>query len=219
VINRAVRRLEFGAESTVVTDLDDDVESAESPLQFLGVVWDAGDELRLQAIPSYERLDEPFEIQDDVSIPVGSYDWLRWRVEAESALKRPVSAVAALEVGDFFDGTRTDLIGGVSWRPSRYFTGELSYEQSQVDLEEGSFVTHLGTARLDLAFSPDLTWSNFIQVDNESETLGWNSRMQWILHPGEEVNFVYNHTVEHDHGELATVSQGAAIKLQYTLRW
>jgi Domain of unknown function (DUF5916)/Carbohydrate family 9 binding domain-like len=219
VINRAVRRLEFGAESTVVTDLDDEVESAESPLQFLGIVWDAGDELKLQAIPAYERLDEPFEIQDDVTLPVGSYDWLRWRIEAESALKRPVSGLAAVEIGDFFDGTRVDLFGEVSWRPSRYFTGELSYEQSQVDLDEGSFVTHLGAARLDLAFSPDLTWSNFIQVDNESETLGWNSRMQWILHPGEEVNFVYNHTVEREDGDLATVSQGAAIKLQYTLRW
>jgi hypothetical protein len=63
--------LEFGAESSVVTDLDGEVESAESPLQFLGIVWDAGDELKLQAIPRYERLDEPFEIQDDVTIPSG----------------------------------------------------------------------------------------------------------------------------------------------------
>jgi hypothetical protein len=218
VLNRAVRRLEFGFEPTVVTDLDDDVESAEAPLQYLGIVWDAGDELKLQAIPAYERLDEPFEIQDGVTIPVGSYDWLRWRVVAESALKRPVSGAAAVEVGDFFEGTRTDLEGDLSWRPSRYFTGEIGYEQSQIDLPEGSFVTHLGKVRFDLAFSPDLTWSNFLQFENESDTLGWNSRMQWILRPGEEVNFVYNQTVEREMGDFSTISQGAVIKLQYTIR-
>jgi hypothetical protein len=219
VLNRAVRRLEFGLEPTVVTDLDDDVESADATLQFLGIVWDSGDELRLQAIPTYERLDEPFDIEEDVTIPEGEYDWLRWRIEAESALKRPVSGAAAFELGEFYDGTRTDFEGQASWRPSRYFTGELGYEQSQVHLPDGSFVTHLGSIRLDAAFSPDLTWSNFLQFDNESDTLGWNSRLQWILRPGQELNLVWNETVERDEGSLEATSESAAVKLQYTLRF
>jgi len=219
VLNRSVRRLEFGFEPVVVTDLANDVESAAASLQFLGIVWDSGDEFRLQAIPSYERLDQPFDIQDGVTIPTGEYDWLRWRVEAESALKRPVSGAVAVEVGDFFDGTRTDFESQASWRPSRYFTGELGYEQNRVDLVGGGFVVHQGTVRLDAAVSPDLTWSNFFQFENEDDTLGWNSRLQWILRPGQELNLVYNDTVERDAGDLSTVSQSAALKLQYTLRF
>ncbi|MSR63513.1 MAG: hypothetical protein EXS08_13810 [Planctomycetes bacterium] len=219
LLNRAVRRLEFGIEPTVVTNLADEVESAEAPLQFLGIVWDSGDELKLQVIPAYESLDQPFDIQDDVTIPVGDYDFLRWRVEAESALKRRVSGAAAIEIGDFFDGTRSDFESEASWRPSRYFTGEVGYEQNRVELPDGSFVTHQGTLRLDAAFSPDLTWSNFLQFDNEDDALGWNSRLQWILRPGQELNLVYNETLERDAGELTTVSQGAALKLQYTLRF
>jgi len=219
ILNQNVRRLEFGVEPTVVTDLTDDVESVEAPLQYLGVVWDSGDEFRLQTIWSYERLDAPFDIQDDVTIPTGDYDWLRWRMEAESALKRPVSGAVAVEFGPFYDGTRTDYEGQVSWRPSRHFTGELAYEQNAVDLPDGDFVTHLGTARLDAAFSPDLTWSNFLQFDSESDTLGWNTRLQWILRPGEELNLVYDNTVEREGDSLSTVSQGAAVKLQYTIRF
>jgi uncharacterized protein DUF5916/cellulose/xylan binding protein with CBM9 domain len=219
VLNRDVRRLEFGFEPTLVTDLDDRVESADAPLQFLGIVWDAGDELKLQAIPTYESLDQPFDIGEDVTIDAGHYDWLRWRVEAESALKRPVSGFLAFEVGSFYDGDRTDCEAGVSWRPSRHFTGALTYEQSDIDLPGGSFTTHLGSVKLDAAFSPDLGWSNFLQLDNESDSLGWNSRLQWILRPGEELNFVFNDTVERNDGSLETVTRQAAVKLQYTLRF
>src|SRR5262249_46590477 len=125
VLNRDVRRLEFALEPLVVTDLSDRVESSQATLQFLGIVWDSGDEFRLQAISSYEHLDDPFEIQDGVTIPTGGYSWLRWRMEAESALKRPVSGAVAVEVGDFYDGKRTDLETEASWRPNRYFTGGL----------------------------------------------------------------------------------------------
>jgi hypothetical protein len=219
VINRSIRWLEFGVQPDVVTDLDDHVESATAPLQFLGIVWDSGDEFRLEAIPSYESLDEPFEIEDGVTIDADDYDWWRWRVEAESALKRPVSGFVGFENGGFYDGDRTDYEAGVSWRPSRYFNCGLAYEQSQVDLPSGDFVTHLGSLRLDAAFSPDLTWSNFLQFDNATDTLGWNSRVQWIRHPGEELALVFNETAARDAGSLETVSQEVAIKLQYTLRF
>jgi hypothetical protein len=219
VINKSIRWLEFGVQTEVITDLDDHVESAQAPVQFLGIVWDSGDEVRLQAIPSYESLDEPFEIEDGVTIAADDYDWLRWRVEAESALKRPVSGFLGVEDGGFYDGNRTDFEAGLSWRPSRYFNCDLSYEQSQVDLPSGAFVTHLGSLRLDAAFSPDLTWSNFLQFDNETDTVGWNSRLQWIRHPGEELNLVFNETAARDADSLVTVSQEAAIKLQYTLRF
>jgi hypothetical protein len=218
ILNQQVRRLEFGIVPVVITDLDDRVESSSTVVQPLGIVWDSGDELRLQAIPSYERLDQPFDITNDVTIPTGEYDWLRWRVEAESALKRPVSGSCAVEVGDFFDGHRTDYEAGASWRPNRYFTGELGYEQNRVDLPGGDFVEHVAFTRLDLAFSPDLTWSNFVQYDNESDSIGLNSRFQWILEPGNDLTFVFDDLWERPDGTFVSTERSAAFKLQYTLR-
>jgi hypothetical protein len=219
-LNSAVRWLEFGLEPTVVTDLQDRLESASVAAQFFGVVMDSGDELHLFAIPTWERLDQPFDITDDVTIASGDYQWLRWRAESETALKRPVSLDAALELGDFYDGTRTDTELLLAWRPSAHFGASVGYEQSQVDLPDGAFVTHLGTARVNAAFSPDLTWSNLLQFDNESDTLGWNSRLQWLRKPGEQLILVFNHTIERTgDGSLITQSQGVALKLQYTLRF
>ena len=47
---------------------------------------------------------------------------------------------------------------------------------------------------------------------------GFN-RLQWIRRPGEELNLVYNDTVERDAGSLVTTSQEVALKLQYTIRF
>jgi hypothetical protein len=218
-VDREIWFVNFSVEPTVVTDLDDDVESAELATELFGIVWQSGDELMLAAIPTYERLDQDFEIEDGVTIPAGEYDWIRWHAEGETALKRPVSGGLAVEVGDFFDGTRLDGEASVSWRPSRHFAGELGYEESWIDLPDGNFVVRLASARLDAAVSPDLTWSNFLQVDNESDSLGWNSRLQWILEPGEEVTFVFNNIWTRDRGTIASTAGDASLKLQYTIRF
>ncbi len=215
----SVRWLEFGVWPSVVTDLDDRVESASGMTEFYGMVWDAGDEIHLFAIPTYERLDQPFAIDDGVTIPTGGYDWVRWRVESETALKRPVSADAALELGNFYDGSRTDYALDVAWRPGPRFGAAIGYEQSFVDLPEGAFITHLGTLRLDTAWSPDLTWSNFIQFDNQSDTLGVNSRFVWTRTPAEHFIVVFDQTLERTADSLITLSKGLAFKVQYTLRF
>jgi hypothetical protein len=104
-INSDIRRLEMRVQGSWVTDLDDKLETFTGVIRPLGIVWDAGDELRAMLLPTRDRFDTVFQIQPDVAIPPGDYEFLRWRVEAESALKRPVSGTLAFEAGDFYGGT------------------------------------------------------------------------------------------------------------------
>jgi hypothetical protein len=220
-LNTSIRKLSFNAEAQVITDLDDRVETIEAQVRPLGIEWDSGDELRLEVLPGYERLDQPFDIQPGVvnPIPIGEYHTLRWRAEVETALKRPVSGAIGLEVGDFFTGRRTDAQAELSWRPSRFFTGSLGYEQSHVDLPEGVFTTHLGQVRTNVAFSPDVDWRSFVQFDNESESIGLNTRLRWILRPGEDIFIVWNQTQKRSDGSFVPLFQEAAFKIAYTLRF
>jgi uncharacterized protein DUF5916/cellulose/xylan binding protein with CBM9 domain len=217
--NGFVRQLSFRATPDVVTGIDNRIQTADARLRVFGMELDAGDEARLIVIPDYEKLDEPFDIHDDLVIPTGDYTFTRYRAEIETALKRPVSGSAACEAGEFFDGHRTDLEAQVDWRPSRYFTGSLGYEQNRVWLPDGHFTVHVERARLNLAASPELSWSNFVQFDNESNTLGVNSRVRWILTPGQEMFFVVNHTFERQNGSVDPLFQEIAVKIEYTIRF
>jgi hypothetical protein len=170
-------------------------------------------------LPTTDRLDADFDIQPDVVIPPGEYEFLRWRIEMESALKRPVSGTISFEAGDFYGGHRTDLDASIAWRPSPHFNASLEYLQSDVELPGGSFTTYLGRAHVDFAFTPDITWSNFVQLDNESESLGLNSRFRWILEPGRDLFLVFNQSVARMGDVIAVSEQQAAFKLVYTLRF
>ena len=215
----AVRRLSFGTEASVITDLEDRLESSEVSVQALGIEWDSGDELALSVGTTRERLDEPFAIRPDVTIPADEYDFVRARMAFESAQKRPLSVTLAVEGGAFFEGHREDYEAGAFWRPSRYFTGSLGYAQHLVDLPDGSFVVHVGSARANVSFTPDLDWLNLVQVDNESDTLGVQSRLRWIVRPGEEVFLVWSQVEERRGGSLVPLHQEAAFKIGYTLRF
>ncbi len=70
-----------------------------------------------------------------------------------------------------------------------------------------------------MSFSPDLDWFNFVQFDDASDSLGWNSRLRWIVTPGEELFVVWNQTVERDGDALVSSFQEAAFKFGCTLRF
>ena len=78
---------------------------------------------------------------------------------------------------------------------------------------------HVGRARVDLAFTPRVLWSNFVQFDNESDTLGVNSRLRWIFAPGRDFYVVVNPTVSRDMDSLVTEEVAAAVKIAYTFRF
>ena len=45
---------------------------------------------------------------------------------------------------------------------------------------------------MDVAFNTAWSWENFLQYDNESETLGMNSILRWIPRAGRETVLAVN---------------------------
>lgn len=218
-IGGRVRQLEFAVETDVVTDLDNEIETVSTELQPFGVFWESGEGARIEVEQTREELSEDFAITDDVTIPAGDYDFTRARIEFESAEKRPLSVILNYTVGEFFDGDRQDLAAGVNWRPGTLYNASLSYSLNNVSLPDGDFETQLARGRLNFAFSPRTTWSNFVQWDSESDGIGVNSRLRWIPEPGREVFLVFNQTLQRDEGSLETLFQELAFKVGYTLRF
>jgi len=215
----AIRRTEYTAYVTAVTDLDDRLESGVVGVQPIGLVFDSNDALFLEFEGDRERLDEPFEIRDGIEIAPGEYDFWRASLAAEFSNARVLSGSITLETGTFFDGTRDDIFLTTYWRPSALLNASLSYQRSAVDLDEGSFVVHVARARVDLAFDERILWSNFVQVDNDSDTLGVNSRLRWILSPGREFFLVVNPTIEREGDSLVVAESAAAFKIGWTMRF
>jgi hypothetical protein len=213
-----IRTIDSGLRGELITDLGNDVETRDLALEFLEMTSNAGDSLWLETSFEREVLTDPFEIRPGNVISVGDYEFTRFSTGIETADSRPISAVVAVEGGEFFDGDRLDTFLGVQARPSDHFFGSVEWERNDVDLPTGDFIVNVVRVRADFLVSPDLSWSNFIQWDNVTDSLGFNSRVRWIVEPGNDLFFVVTQAFDTD-GTFAMTSTEIVSKIVWTFRF
>jgi hypothetical protein len=66
--------------------------------------------------------------------------------------------------------------------------------------------------------SPDLQVNAFVQYDNESGTVGANSRLRWTFDPLGDLFLVYNHNLVDLGDRWARDSNQFLVKVQYAIR-
>jgi hypothetical protein len=215
-----IRQMFFEAHPMITTDLNNVVQTWEVFTAPLNVEFESGDKVEFNYQPQYERLTEPFEIEDGIVVPVGSYTMNRYGVQAETADKRSMAVEVQVSWGEFYTGTRRDMELGVIFKPSTHVFASVQYERNDVSLKEGEFTAQVFTVRADYNFSPNVSWANLLQYDTESRILGVQSRFRWILKPGSDLFLVLNrgwYRQEWDNRYVRAFDKGS-VKLQYTFR-
>ena len=88
-------------------------------------------------------------------------------------------------------------------KPNGHLSIALRADRNDIALPEGRFYTQVVTARADYNFTPNVSWQNLQQYDNESRVLSVQSRYRWILKPGNDLFIVINRGVGKDVRRLA----------------
>ena len=203
----------------MVTTLDNRVENWNIEISPLNFRTEAGDQFQVGIEPQFERLPEPFEIDDGIVLLPGTYRWTRYNVQAETANKRPWVVNVEAGWGAFYDGTMRQVQVGIDLKPSIHFAFGLETERNEVSLPGGDFSTTVFALKGDYNFSPNLSWANLLQYDSESREVGVQSRLRWILKPGNDLFLVFNRGWYRDFsGDYRRTFEKAAVKLQYTFR-
>lgn len=212
----AVRNLTFNVEGTVYTSTDGELETVDGQVRLFGVRFESDDFGTVFTQFRKERLRQGFEIQPGVFIPAGDYEWQDVGLFFQSAQGRVASFRALVEAGDFFDGDRLSADLNLTWRPSRYFRAETSWNRNDVRLPGGEFVTDVYRQRLGLAVSPDLVLDSFVQLNEAAEVLAANVRLNWIYRPGADLFVVYNETWDAPTlGDATSRDRRLIVKLTY----
>ena len=220
--HRYIRRLIFGSSLDVRTDLRNDLIERNVSVTLLQVNLHSQDNVSFRVNQQYERLDEPFEIADDITLPLGeSYTFTRYRIFGHTANRRVLAFVGGYEAGDFYSGTRTDRQVNLTLRVRPGVIVGFRGQWNSVKLREGSFSTQLYRLNAETQFSPYISLVNNIQYDSQSAVLGWQSRFRWILTPGNDLYIVYTHNWQDDPilDRFATLERRVASKVLYTYRF
>ncbi len=217
-INRAIRRLFFSFDPSLVTDTANRTRTVSLPITPLSIEMDSGDEFSVSITPQREVLSDDFDITSSVTIPEATYDFTRYRARLETSDMRDVSAELSFTTGDFFGGDRDEFEVELSWRASRHALFDLEYEWNDVELPDGDFTVNVARLRATLLANPWVSWSNFVQWDDLSDQVGLNSRLWWIFEPGNEAFLVLNQGWDVDDG-TSGLDTHVALKVGYTFRF
>jgi hypothetical protein len=216
-----IRQFFFELNPQAVTNLENQLETWTVFTAPFNALTESGDQIEANYAAQFERLDEPFEISSGVVVPPGSYRWSRYSAKVETADKRPWVVQASWGWGGFYRGTLRRLELDVTLKPNTHVALSAEFERNDVELPQGSFYTDILTLRADYNFTPNVSWANLTQYDNESRIAGLQSRFRWILQPGNDFFIVINRgwyrTLDEDRFE-PIFDRGSA-KLQYTFRF
>ncbi|OFW39113.1 MAG: hypothetical protein A3F70_11230 [Acidobacteria bacterium RIFCSPLOWO2_12_FULL_67_14] len=220
--HRYIRQFTFGGAGDIQTDLQNRLLTRYVELTPFQIQLHSQEMGGVVLMRRYERLDAPFEISRDITLPIGSeYTFDRIRLWGQTANRRMLAVNARYETGDFYSGTRSErnLTLNMRLRPGLilYLTGQWN----SIKLPEGSFATRLYRVVGETQFTPFIALVNNIQYDSQSAVLGWQSRFRWIVTPGNDLYIVYTHNWLDDplHNRLATLDKRIASKVLYTYRF
>lgn len=141
-----------------------------------------------------EGIIEPFELTDDIEVPIGNYTSDRYGFFVESGPQRPLKLALEIADGGFFGGTRLQIDPTIEWRPNKHWFLSLSAQENRIDLPQGKFTSRLYSARLNYAFDHRWAWLNVIQSDNFSDEISINSRVRFQQRADREYFLVFNQT-------------------------
>lgn len=206
-------------EPFVITDLSGHWESYEIFTAPINWRLRNGDRYELNVNPIGERLVVPFEVSPGVVIAPGSYRWMHYRLEANTAQKRRLYAQVTWWFGGFYDGKLDQFLWTGAWNPTPLLTVEFSGEHNVARLPAGDFTQTVVGNRLRVNLSSDLSLATYVQYDTSSHSIGTNTRLRWTFRPVADLFVVYNHNVRSilDRWQLDT--NQLLVKIQYAFRY
>ncbi|MCH8253725.1 MAG: carbohydrate binding family 9 domain-containing protein [Gemmatimonadetes bacterium] len=154
--------------------------------------WNSGESMRIEYEIGFTRLDQGFEIGEGVPVPAGDYDTWLISASAETSSNRPVVLQGNTRFQSIYDGHISTVGGSLTLSPSANLSTVLSYTHNRVDVPNGAFDADIGSLRLTLAFTTQITANALIQYNERDDELSANIRFNFIHTPGSDLFIVLN---------------------------
>ena len=214
-----IMQIEFGGGFNYITNIENnELETREFEIQPLGIRFLSGEEFSYSLVSQYESLSEDFNIFEDFVIPKGEYEWWQQQIRVETKGARNVWGDASYRFGDFFNGERNDIKMELNWKVAvpLFIGGTLT--RNNITLPDGEFTANIYQINANLLFSPNITLYNYVQYDNASNIVGWQSRFRWIIKPGNEIILAWTSNFNRPENVYILNESAVRLKLKYNIR-
>jgi hypothetical protein len=177
-----------------------------------------GDSVMFFVRRAFERLDEGFEIREDVIIPIGDYQFGIFGGRFSTSDVHVISATAGFEYGDFYNGQIRKYYVNGSLKPNGQISLHTNYQFNRINLPAGNFDANLFSGRFNYSFSTTLFAKLYAQWNTETNLLSTNFLINYIYRPGSDFYFVINQIYDTDK-TTKNVMQSSTVIAKMTFWW
>jgi hypothetical protein len=209
--SRTIRRYSYIGSLEYIEDGTGRLETREGTGEF-ALEFQNADRFSVTYTNIYDFLPTPFEITTGIRLPVAGYDYQNGRVAFNMGQQRRVSFNLFAEHGTFYSGHKTS-VGASRGRLNlnSQISVEPTYTVNRVELEEGSFTTHLAGSRIIYTVTPLMFATALVQYNSDSRAVTANVRLRWEYRPGSELFVVFNEERTTRETRLARLSNRSLI--------
>jgi hypothetical protein len=158
----------------------------------IGPDWESGEQATIFATGGSTLIEESFDLEDRVTVPVGKYDQTQLGWFAGSAPGRVIVVGTDGMLQWTYGGRIFAVSGRVTMAPIPNLAFTAGYTRNTVDLPGGAFDADIGSLRITLAASTKLVANALVQYNSLDQTVSSNLRIAFTYRPGSDFYIVYN---------------------------
>jgi hypothetical protein len=179
----------------MVTDPDLKMTDRETGLSY-NIGFQDRSSLSFDVKEEFVVLDRPYDPTNTDGLKLGageSFNWVSGSVGFKSDTRRVFNYSVNAGYGDYYNGTRWNVSGSVSYRIQYYGSLEISANYNNISLPEpySNAKLLLISPRLDITFTDRLFLTTFVQYNNQVDNLNVNIRFQWRFAPVSDLFIVF----------------------------
>ena len=214
-----VRSITFRVHNDSYISSEERILESNYLMSMTSIMFNSGDELRLQLERSFERLFDEFDLTDegDLIFPPGDYSFQSYQVQLESDKSRRWSVNTSAEAGDFYDGERTVLRQGADFILNRHFRLGGSVANYSIRSDFGDLDWQLWSLRASYIHNANISISSFLQYNSYDGEALLNLRFRWMLRNDSSLFVVYNEGRLRQFDRWRTIDRQAAVKISYRI--
>ena len=205
-----VQELNPYGEVHYVSNLEDILETRQGTLG-LGVTFVGGSSLTFRLENQFERTFESFRVGGNATVEPGDYNFSAGSVSFRSSAGRPLSGNVSISNGGFWDGNRTSVALGMTWRADYRLSLNFSANRNQVSLPDTDFTADVYGARVKFTPTTRIAASGYVQYNQATDEMVTNLRFNFIHAPRSDLFVVYTERRSLDEG--AMLDQSVTVKL------
>jgi len=179
---------------------------------------------RLSYQSTFEHIQDAFSLVDELMVPAGKYKNAQWQLATSSDRSKSLSYGLQWHKGDYFQGDMDYKAIDITTNINRFVKVSAEFGERRISFPLNRFTVKTASLKVDIAFSPELFWNNWVQYNNVSDEIGVFSRLVWQRTPFNSFNIVVNQRYLKDNDELEhknfnKEAQDIIIKLSYMWRF